>query len=85
MQRSVRSFIKNRKERKDGSVLLKRTDAQPWKNGTNALLCHGFNKGTASFSLTIICVAQYNNIIIYVELLVRTDIFKLIFMHEVFT
>ena len=30
MQRSFRSFIKNRKERKDLSILLKRTDAQPW-------------------------------------------------------
>ena len=29
-QRSFRSFIKNGKERKDRSVLLKRTDAQPW-------------------------------------------------------
>ena len=30
MQRSVRYFIKNGKERKDCSVLLKRMDAQPW-------------------------------------------------------
>ena len=29
-QRSFRSFIKNGKECKDRSVLLKRTDAQPW-------------------------------------------------------
>ena len=29
-QRSFRSFIKNGKESKDCSVLLKRTDAQPW-------------------------------------------------------
>ena len=30
MQRSFRYFIKNGKERKDRSVLLKKTDAQPW-------------------------------------------------------
>ena len=30
MQRSFCSFIKNGKERIDCSVLLKRTDAQPW-------------------------------------------------------
>ena len=34
VQRSFRSFIKKGKERKDRSVLLKRTDAQPWSQLT---------------------------------------------------
>ena len=31
MERTERSFEKNGKERKELNVLLKRTDAQPWK------------------------------------------------------
>ena len=38
MQRSFRSFIKNGKERTECSILLKRTDAQPWTQKQQQLI-----------------------------------------------
>ena len=42
MQKSICSFIKNRKERKDLSILLKRMDAQPWKKHHMSEITHTF-------------------------------------------